>query len=138
MKADRRSARGSGVWCAALEPICTRRSVPMSEKQRPLDEPDESSSAKDITPVLDGWDYEPGTINVRKIRGTDGVARLQMRLDLGLLQMELSGRPDGQKPHGCESLLEYYAVQLENHKDRNGTELGFHLTGPQCQQLREE
>ncbi len=96
------------------------------------------SSQKDITPLLKGWDYEPGTINVRRINGLDGSPKLQMRLDLGLLQMELSGRPDGAKPHGCESLLDYYEVQLGDHKRRNGTELGFSLTAEQCAALREE
>ncbi|MGA2229313.1 MAG: UvrB/UvrC motif-containing protein [Tepidisphaeraceae bacterium] len=93
---------------------------------------------KDITPVLKGWDYESGTINVRKINGADGSPKLQMRLDLGLLQMELTGRPDGYRPHGCESLLDYYEAALDEHKLRNGTELGFHLTAEQCQELREE
>jgi hypothetical protein len=96
------------------------------------------SSSKDITPLLKGWDYEPGTINVRKVSGNDGQPKLQMRLDLGLLQMELTGRPDGLKPHGCESLLDYYESQLKEHESRNGTERGFHLTGQQCQSLREE
>lgn len=93
---------------------------------------------KDIAPVLRGWDYEPGTINVRKITGLDGLPKLQMRLDLGLLQMELTGRPDGARPHGCESLLDFHEKRLREHRRRNGTELGFHLTGPQCQGLREE
>ncbi|MCS7033839.1 MAG: UvrB/UvrC motif-containing protein [Phycisphaerae bacterium] len=110
----------------------------MSQKNRPADDSEAPLISKDITPVLAGWDYEPGTINVRKIRGNDGVPRLQMRLDLGLLQMEMTGRPDGQRPHGCESLLDYFSGQLEEYKLRNGTELGFHLTGQQCQQLREE
>jgi hypothetical protein len=93
---------------------------------------------KDISSVLKGWDYEPGTINVRKIHGSDGQPKLQLRLDLGLLQMELTGRPDGLRPHGCESLLDYYEVELKEHSVRNGTELGFHLTAEQCQSLREE
>ena len=93
---------------------------------------------KDISPLLKGWDYEPGTINVRKIHGSDGEPKLQMRLDLGLLQMEMTGRPDGNKPHGHESLLEYFETQLKEHESRNGTELGFHLTAQQCQSLREE
>jgi len=93
---------------------------------------------KDITPVLKGWDYEPDTINVRKIRGADGQPKLQMRLDLGLLQMELTGRPDGRRPHGRESLLDYFEEELVEHKNRNGTELGFHLTSQQCKELREE
>src|SRR5262249_54068777 len=67
--------------------------------------------AKDIGPLLKGWDYEPGTINVRKINGADGAPKLQMRLDLGLLQMELTGRPDGAKPHGYDSLLDYFESQ---------------------------
>ena len=94
--------------------------------------------SKDILPLLKGWDYEPGTINVRKISGNDGAPKLQMRLDLGLLQMEMNGRPDGVRPHGCESLLEYFESQLKEHRTRNGTELGFHLTSSQCQSLREE
>lgn len=96
------------------------------------------SPSKDITPLLKGWDYEAGTINVRKIAGADGSPKLQMRLDLGLLQMELSGRPDGVRPHGFESLLEYFESELTDHQRRNGTELGFHLTRQQCQSLREE
>lgn len=96
------------------------------------------SPQKDITPVLKGWDYEPGTINVRKVTGLDGSAKLQMRLDLGLLQMEMTGRPDGVRPHGCESLLDYFEQQLTDHRTRYGSELGFHLDGAQCQLLREE
>jgi hypothetical protein len=52
--------------------------------------------------------------------------------------MEVTGRPDGVKPHGFESLLEYFESQLTDHQKRNGTELGFHLTRDQCQSLREE
>jgi hypothetical protein len=95
-------------------------------------------ASKDITPVLRGWDYEPGTINVRKVSGINGEPKIQMRLDLGLLQMEMNGRPDGVKPHGCESLLEYFETKLVEHKRRYGTELGFEISGVQCQTLREE
>jgi UvrB/UvrC motif-containing protein len=94
--------------------------------------------SKDLTPLLKGWDYEPGTINVRKIRGSDGQPKLQMRVELGLLQMELNGRPDGARPHGFDSLLEYFESQLKDHESRNGTELGFQLNGEQCELLRQE
>lgn len=110
----------------------------MSEEKPSAERRSLSKENKDIAPLLKGWDYEPGTINVRKINGLDGSTKLQMRLDLGLLQMELNGRPDGSKPHGCESLLEYYEDQLKDHQRRNGTELGFHLTAEQCAALREE
>ena len=106
----------------------------------PSPEPGETvkSQSKDIVPLLKGWDYEPGTINVRKINGLDGKPKLQMRLDLGLLQMELTGRPDGATPHGHDSLLDYYEEQLREHKKTNGSELGFHLTSSECQSLRDE
>lgn len=95
-------------------------------------------SGKDIAPLLKGWDYEPGTLNVRKIHGIDGLPKIQMRLELGLLQMEVSGRPDGARPHGHESLLDYYESQLKDFADRSGAEIGFQLTAPQCESLREE
>lgn len=104
----------------------------------PAEKTEGKAPSKDITPVLRGWDYEPGTINVRKIYGADGNPKLQMRLDLGLLQMEMTGRPDGSRPHGCESLLEYFESQLADHCRRNGTELGFQITTADCQSLREE
>jgi len=97
-----------------------------------------SMPSKDISQVLKGWDYESGTINVRKIDGGDGSCKLQMRLDLGLLQMEVDGRPDGSRPHGCESLLDYFERLLVEHTQRNGTQLGFHLDPEQCQSLRDE
>ncbi len=53
----------------------------------------------DIADAMKGWAFEPGQVNVRLIRGNDGKPKLQLRLDLGLLQMELDGRPDGKRPH---------------------------------------
>lgn len=106
--------------------------------QRPGDKNEARSLSKDILPLLKGWDYEPGTINVRKVAGLDGRQKLQMRLDLGLLQMELAGRPDGHRPHGFESLLEFFESQLRDHESLNGSELGFQLSGSDCQSLREE
>lgn len=93
---------------------------------------------KDIQHVLRGWDYESGTINVRKIGGADGKPKLQMRLDLGLLQMEMTGRPDGQEPNGFESLLEYQEHELADHKRKHGTDDGFEISSDDCQSLREE
>jgi hypothetical protein len=64
--------------------------------------------SKDIGKVLAGWDYEPDELQVRIVAGDDGRDKLQMRVDLGVLQMELSGRPDGTRPEGRESLLEVH------------------------------
>ncbi len=69
--------------------------------------------SKDLTVLLGGWDYNPNEVTVRRIIGMDGREKIQMRLDLGILQMETSGRPDGKRPHGFESLLEYQLAQKE-------------------------
>src|SRR2546425_8110991 len=62
----------------------------------------------DLNSILKDWPHESGSIKVRKVAGLDGREKLQLRVDLGVLQMELTGRPDGRRPHNCESLLEYY------------------------------
>ncbi len=67
----------------------------------------------DITPILDGWDHEPDEFQVRIVVGVDGRDKLQRRLDLGLIQMELSGRPDGERPFGHESLLDYHRARAK-------------------------
>lgn len=38
---------------------------------------------------------------------------------MGILQMEMSGRPDGQRPHGYESLLAYYQSQADDKAGKN-------------------
>lgn len=67
----------------------------------------------DITEILRGWPFEPGKINVRLIESEGGDQKVQVRLDLGILQMELDGRPDGLRPHDHDSLLEYYEANLD-------------------------
>jgi hypothetical protein len=67
----------------------------------------------DIGTLLDDWPYEPGRINVRLVERADGGQRIQVRLDLGILQMHLDGRPDGQQPEGFESLLDLVEAQIE-------------------------
>lgn len=69
--------------------------------------------SKDITPILEGWDYDPDDIQVRIITGDDGQDKIQMRSDLGLIQLETSGRPDGQRPAGFESLLDAYESRAQ-------------------------
>jgi hypothetical protein len=95
-------------------------------------------ASKDLRPILSGWPYKSGQITVRKILGHDKSIRIQMRLDLGVIQMHEKGRPDGERPHNVESLLEYHTAALEGYVSRNGTELGFELTPEECRLLREE
>jgi len=92
----------------------------------------------DIGDIMDQWPYRPGQITARRINGADGVEKIQLRLDLGILQMNTIGRPDGQRPHGCESLLVYYRRQLESHIDETGGDEGFTLDERACELLRSE
>jgi len=93
---------------------------------------------KDITDIFEGWEYKPTEISVRKIIGKDGKGKIQLRLDLGLLQMEIDGRPDGKRPHGHESLFEYYKSLLKNHIKKCGTEENFTLDSEECFKLHHE
>lgn len=94
--------------------------------------------SKDLRVITDGWPYEPGQINVRKIRGADNRIKIQMRVDLGVLQMEVDGRPDGRRPHDHDSLLDYHQQRVDAHHRRNGTDLGFTLDSEECRDIREE
>ena len=94
--------------------------------------------SKDLITILEDWPYEPGHISVRKIRGKDGRVKIQMRVNLGVLQMDAEGRPDGTRPHNHESLLHYHLARLEGYRRRNGTDLGFSLDGDECREIRDE
>jgi hypothetical protein len=92
----------------------------------------------DLSNVLDQWPYEPGKINVRLVEGDDGEPRIQLRIDLGIMQLRTSGRPDGARPFGFESILEYHEQRLDEHVEQNGSANGFVLTEDECRELREE
>jgi UvrB/uvrC motif len=89
----------------------------------------------DLNTILKDWPHESGTIKVRKVAGLDGREKLQLRIDLGVLQMELSGRPDGTRPHNCESLLAYHQLKAAHALAQGDT---YDLTPEQCSELQQE
>lgn len=89
----------------------------------------------DLNNLLEGWPHEPGHIRVRKIIGNDGKEKLQLRIDLGLIQMEIAGRPDGQHPHGSESLLHWHRERAEEAETKGDS---FTLNGEECGELQQE
>lgn len=91
-----------------------------------------------MTQLLASWPHLAGRINARRIAGTDGRQKLQIRIDLGVLQMEMEGRPDGQRPSGFESLLDYQQDRLERYTRETGSSAGFVLSQDECRALREE
>jgi len=91
----------------------------------------------DISEVLRAWEYDRLN-NTRKIKGKDGKEKIQIRLPLGIEQFEVDGRPDGKRPYGKESLLEYYRTKAELHKKKEGSDEGYGLTISDCSRLYEE
>lgn len=92
----------------------------------------------DLRTILDGWEYEPGKISVRKIIGRDGREKIQTRVDLGLLQLETTGRPDGRRPEGHDSYLAFCEDRLRRHRERGGDDDDFRLSPEICRELRHE
>jgi hypothetical protein len=93
----------------------------------------------DISHVLADWRYEDKAgLQVRRVEGRDGKPRIQVRVDLGLIQMETTGRPDGVRPFGRETLFHHYQEEAERHRARYGWYEGFELDSDQCAGLRQE
>lgn len=89
----------------------------------------------DLNNILRDWPHEPGRVQVRKIVGDDGAEKIQLRLDLGLIQMNVAGRPDGMRPHGFESLLAYHQHKAREAVRRGG---GYVLSADDCGDLQQE
>lgn len=89
----------------------------------------------DIDAALQGWDYKPGIVQARLVNARDGRQVIQLRLDLGVLQIETSGRPDGVRPHGCESYFEHLRQQAQVFGSSQQT---FTLNDEQCQESDRE
>jgi hypothetical protein len=100
--------------------------------------PIEKSPGLDISNSLAGWNYQPGEVNVRLIRGDDGRQKIQLRLDLGLLQMETTGRPDGKRPHNCASELNYQLNRKRIFERKHESAARFQLSHADVRALRDE
>jgi len=91
--------------------------------------------AKDIDDALAGWEFRPGVVQARLVDARDGRQVLQMRVDLGILQMELEGRPDGQHPHGFTTYLDYLRHQAAQARASGQR---FRMNQEQCQEADRE
>jgi hypothetical protein len=94
------------------------------------------NDAGDIRELLEGWPYDPEN-EARIVRGSDGREILQVRTPLGLEQLEMQGRPDGARPHGRDSALEFHQQKLVRAKAA-GSEAGFELNAEDCAELFSE
>jgi hypothetical protein len=94
--------------------------------------------SKDLSKILTEWDYQPDDVTVRIIDGDGGAKKIQLRIDLGILQMEMQGRPDGQTPGDCPSWLDYYEQKQQAHDAAHPDSAAFELTEEDCMRLWRE
>ncbi len=92
----------------------------------------------DISDLLAGWDYQPAQVVARRFTGKDGEEKVQLRVDLGILQMNATGRPDGRHPMGYESWHEFQLDRLKKHVEAQGDDDDFFLDAEACGKLQQE
>lgn len=66
-----------------------------------------SDRPQHLDDLFEEWPYEFGEVVARQVAGADGRSVLQLRIDMGMLQLETIGRPDGARPGGCDTYLAY-------------------------------
>lgn len=106
------------------------------------------STKNDLSRMLTDWPFDPTTVTARfvdtRIETSAGESadageekvetrEVQLRLDLGILQMKLDGRPDGARPHDHDSALDHYRRKMVT--DRRA---GPSLDGDACAELQQE
>ncbi len=91
-----------------------------------------SKRSGNIDHILRDWPYDPQGISVRLSSGADGREVLQMRVDLGVLQLEITGRPDGTQPHDHETFTDYLLATVDDH----GSD--YRMTEEDCEEADRE
>lgn len=89
---------------------------------------------QDIDFILGGWEFKPGMVQARLVQAR-GRQVIQMRVDLGVLQLETEGRPDGTHPHGQDTYFDHLKEQARMATRGKHT---FVLSEEQCQEADRE
>lgn len=91
----------------------------------------------DIGHILESWPYNHDEDLIVRIIKCEIGKKIQMRIDMGIIQMELDGNPTGESPGGYESWFEYYKhQQIEVETSR--IDDFFSLEEEDCKKLRHE
>src|SRR5438128_12216004 len=91
---------------------CPRKAVGMAPDEEEVGRLG-GSMYHDIDAALQGWEFKPGVVQARLVEAGDSRHVIQLRVDLGILQLETTGRPDGTKPHGCATYFDYLRRQAQ-------------------------
>ncbi len=81
---------------------------------------------QDIDRLLKQWPFQPGEVCARLVRASDGREVLQMRVEMGILQLEVENRPDGLKPEGADTYFDHLLGRAMKKRD------GFELSSDEC------
>ena len=76
--------------------------------------------------ILQDWPFDPSAVSVRLVHGDDDREVIQMRIEMGVLQLETSGRPDGVLQEGHDTVF----AHLRSLKEESDGD--FVLTEEQC------
>ncbi len=87
---------------------------------------------RDIDSILKGWPFRPGEVTARMVKARSGRQVIQMRVDMGLLQMETEHRPDGERPGGAETFFDYVVGEAVREGE------SFRLSKEQCAEADRE
>ena len=90
---------------------------------------------QDIDFLLADWPFQPGIAQARLITTRDGRQVIQLRIDLGVLQLETSGRPDGTHPRGHATYFDYLQEQARLARK---TSREFAMNDEQCSEADRE
>lgn len=90
------------------------------------------SDSDHIDHILEDWPFEPEAVSVRMVQGADGRDLIQMRVDMGVLQLEVEGRPDGQQPDGLATYRELLELRAQDEGE------SFQLDEAQCLEIDRE
>ncbi len=85
---------------------------------------------QDIDDILKQWPFDPLSVNVRLLESRQREV-LQMRVDMGILQLEIEGRPDGNRFHGASTYYDYLKRKSQDLND-------FQLDEDNCLEIDRE
>lgn len=70
----------------------------------------------DLAELIGNWNCDEEELAARVVAGRDGQSLIQLRIELGLLQMLPDGRPDGKRYHGMPTAADYVNHELKVHR----------------------
>ncbi len=82
--------------------------------------------------LIADWPYEFGEVSARLVQGADGRKVVQLRVEMGVLQMEVAGRPDGSRPGGYATCSDWLHAKAQKEGE------AFELDERLCMEIDRE